>query len=94
MRARKAVLSYFDAPEDEYVCIFTSNCTGALKLVGESFPFDGESSFVLAEDSHNSVNGIRHFARNKGASVHYVPTTPQGGFRLEDMLVSGTVFQE
>ncbi|PVF98824.1 PLP-dependent transferase [Serendipita vermifera] len=34
IQARKAVLSYFDAPEDEYVCIFTSNCTGALKLGG------------------------------------------------------------
>jgi len=52
--ARQAVLSFFQAPPD-YTVIFTGNATGALKLVGESYPFTGGSTFVLAEDSHNSV---------------------------------------
>jgi molybdenum cofactor sulfurtransferase len=88
VKARKAVLSFFDAPEEDYVCIFTSNCSTALKLVGESFPFEEGSRFVLAEDSHNSVNGIRRFAEAKGGSVRYVPTTSKGGFVFNDMLVS------
>ena len=33
-RARAAVLSFFNAPESEYACIFTPNATGAIRLVG------------------------------------------------------------
>ena len=53
--ARAAVLSFFKAPP-EYTVIFTANATAALKLVGESFPFVGGSSYVLGMDSHNSVS--------------------------------------
>ena len=38
-RARTAVLKYFHASPDEYTAIFTANATGALKLVGEAYPF-------------------------------------------------------
>jgi selenocysteine lyase/cysteine desulfurase len=38
-RARASVLRYFGAPESEYACIFTPNATGALRLVGEAYPF-------------------------------------------------------
>ena len=38
-QARAAVLRYFNAPESEYACIFTPNATGALRLVGEAYPF-------------------------------------------------------
>jgi selenocysteine lyase/cysteine desulfurase len=40
-KARRSVLEYFNAPPDEYLAIFTSNASGALKLVGESYPFPG-----------------------------------------------------
>ena len=54
--------------------IFTPNASGALKLVGESYPFTGKSRYLVAFDNHNSVNGIREFARSHGAHVTYVPT--------------------
>ncbi|HOD04712.1 MAG TPA: aminotransferase class V-fold PLP-dependent enzyme, partial [Anaerolineaceae bacterium] len=54
-RAREAVLQYFNASPDEYVVIFTSNASGALKLVGESFPFCAGSRYLLTFDNHNSV---------------------------------------
>jgi selenocysteine lyase/cysteine desulfurase len=38
-QARAAVLAHFNASPDEYVAIFTANASGALKLVGEAFPF-------------------------------------------------------
>jgi selenocysteine lyase/cysteine desulfurase len=38
-RTRRCVLSYFKAPADDYILVFTQNASGALKLVGESFPF-------------------------------------------------------
>lgn len=72
-RARAAVLAFFNAQPEEYVVIFTPNASGALKLVGESYPFGPGGHFVLAADDHNSVNGIREFARAKGAKVTYVP---------------------
>ncbi|KIL68701.1 hypothetical protein M378DRAFT_184635 [Amanita muscaria Koide BX008] len=76
--ARAEVLRFLDAPKG-YVVIFTANTTGALKLVGESYPFTTDSSYVLCADSHNSVHGIREYARAKGASVQYIPSTPTGG---------------
>lgn len=73
---RRAVLNYFNAG-DRYTAIFTLNASGALKLVGESFPFSERSHLLLAFDNHNSVNGIREFARAKGAAFQYAPlTTP------------------
>ena len=72
-QARSYVLKYFNASPDEYAVIFTPNSTGALKLVGESYPFQSGDNFLLTFDNHNSVNGIREFARSKGAAVTYVP---------------------
>jgi selenocysteine lyase/cysteine desulfurase len=70
---RKYVLQYFNASPDEYIAIFTANASGALKLVGEAYPFTPASHFVLTFDNHNSVNGIREFAKVRGAHVKYVP---------------------
>ncbi len=71
--AREYVLRFFNASPEEYVCIFTQNASGALKLVGESYPFGQGCHYLLAFDNHNSVNGIREYARAKGAEVTYVP---------------------
>jgi len=72
-RARAFVLEYFHASPQEYVVIFTPNASGALKLVGESYPFAPGGQFLLLFDNHNSVNGIREFARARGATHTYVP---------------------
>lgn len=71
-RTRRYVLDYFNAGDD-FILVFTQNATGALKLVGESFPFAHGSRCLLTFDNHNSVNGIREFARARGASVSYAP---------------------
>jgi molybdenum cofactor sulfurtransferase len=73
-RARAAVLEFFGASPDEYVAIFTPNATGALRLVGEAYPFHAGDRFLLTFDNHNSVNGIREFARARGAETTYVPS--------------------
>ena len=72
-QARRDVLAFFNAPEDEYFCVFTANASAALRLVGESYPFGPGGTFALTADNHNSVNGIREFARRKGALVAYIP---------------------
>jgi selenocysteine lyase/cysteine desulfurase len=93
--ARRAVLAWFNA-EGEYTAVFTANASGALKHVAECYPFDANRRLRLSADNHNSVNGIREFARAKGAVVEYVPLTvpelrldvPPDGRR--DIPLSGT----
>jgi len=72
-RTRRHVLNYFNARAENYVLVFTANATAALKLVGESFNFASGSRYLLTFDNHNSVNGIREFARAKGATIQYAP---------------------
>lgn len=73
--ARSHVLRYFNAPPEEYLAVFTPNASGALHEIGEAYPFGPASRYLLTFDNHNSVNGIREFARNKGAEVTYTPLT-------------------
>ena len=81
-QARSAVLRFVDAPPGEYEVVFTANASGAIKLVGESYPFASGGAYVLAEDNHNSVNGVREFARRAGARTTYLPL--DAGLRLDD----------
>jgi selenocysteine lyase/cysteine desulfurase len=71
--ARQAILRFFHASAQDYVVIFTSNASGALKLVGESYPFDQDGHYLLTFDNHNSVNGIREYALAHSAEVTYIP---------------------
>ena len=71
--AREYVLKFFNADPAEYDVIFTANASGALKLVGESYPFAKGGHYLLTFDNHNSVNGIREFAHARGAEVTYIP---------------------
>jgi molybdenum cofactor sulfurtransferase len=70
--AREYILKFFHADPKEYIAIFTPNASGALKLVGESYPF-ANGRYLLTFDNHNSVNGIREFAHARGADVTYIP---------------------
>ncbi len=81
--AREYVLKFFNADPEEYLAIFTSNASGALKLVGESYPFPN-GRYLLTFDNHNSVNGIREFAHARGADVTYIPVA------LPDMRVDAS----
>jgi len=75
-RCRRRLLEFFRAPSEEYVAIFTSNASHALKLVGESYPFERGDRLLLTFDNHNSVNGIREFDRAHGAETQYVSVRP------------------
>lgn len=67
--ARQNVLDYFNA--EDYFCIFTANASASLQIIGECYPFDEHSRFVLTADNHNSVNGIREYCKSKKGSVSY-----------------------
>ena len=81
--ARDTVRRFFNAPEDEFEIVFTANASGALKLVGEAYPFAPGGVFLLSYDNHNSVNGIREFAGNKGAATTYIPVREED-LRLDE----------
>jgi len=85
--ARAYVLKYFNADPDEYDVIFTANASGALKIVGEAYPFGPGDHYLLTFDNHNSVNGIREFAHGKGAEVTYIPMV------LPDMRVDESMLE-
>ncbi len=86
-QARASVLRYFNASSAEYEVVFTHNASAALKLVGEAYPFTPGARYVLSADNHNSVNGIREFARQKGAAVLYVPVVAPKMRLDDDMLM-------
>ncbi len=72
-QCRAAVLRFFNADPQEYEAIFTTNASGALKLVGEAYPFDADGHYLLTFDNHNSVNGIREYARARHTTITYIP---------------------
>ncbi|NJD20344.1 MAG: aminotransferase class V-fold PLP-dependent enzyme [Gemmatimonadetes bacterium] len=76
-RTRANILAFFRADPVEYEVVFTTNASAALKLVGEAFPFRRGSRLTLLRDNHNSVLGIREYARSGGADVSYVDLTPE-----------------
>lgn len=86
--ARQAVLAFFNASPEDYAVIFTPNASGALRLVGEAYPFRSSGHFALTADNHNSVNGIREFAAHKQAPVTYLPLRP------EDLRLDMPAFEE
>jgi hypothetical protein len=86
--AREYILRFFNADPNEYIAIFAANASGALKIVGESYPFDSNSRYLLTFDNHNSVNGIREFAHARGANVTYIPVA------LPDMRVDESFLTE
>ncbi len=76
-RARETVLAFFGADPDEYAVIFTPNATGACRLVGEAYAFRPGTRLLLTDDNHNSVNGLREYARRGGARVGRIPLRPR-----------------
>ncbi|MGR3809674.1 aminotransferase class V-fold PLP-dependent enzyme [Jiulongibacter sp. NS-SX5] len=83
-QTRNKVLEFFNATD--YECIFTMNASGALKIVGECYPFDENSLFVLSKDNHNSVLGIKEQAKRKKAQVDFIDLN-------EDMTISQESFK-
>lgn len=83
--ARQKVLEYFNA--EDYYCIFTTNASEALHIVGENYDFDPESFFLLTSDNHNSVNGIREYCHHKGGRHEYFSVN------YEDLCINETALK-
>lgn len=53
------ILNLFNTNQEEYSVIFTSGATQGLKLIAETFDFNG-GRLVYLEDNHTSVLGMRN----------------------------------
>jgi molybdenum cofactor sulfurtransferase len=67
--ARQAVLDFFRADPEEYCVVFTANASAAIQRVAEAYPFGPSRPLMVLVDNHNSVLGMREFARAKRADV-------------------------
>lgn len=85
--ARRYVYQYLNADPEEYIVIFTANASASLKLVGEAYPFSDNGQYMLTFDNHNSVNGIREYARKANAKIIYTPILDESLRLDEDVLV-------
>jgi len=83
---RKKVLDFFNA--EDYYCVFTPNASGALKIIGECYPFNKDGYYLLLADNHNSVNGIREYCRNTSGTFQYSP------INIDDLSISETTLNE
>jgi selenocysteine lyase/cysteine desulfurase len=80
--ARKATLAWFDVDESTHAVCFVANASAAIKLVAESYPFSARRGLLLSADNHNSVNGIREYARRAQAPIRILPL--DSTLRLQD----------
>ena len=87
-QTRELVLNHFGTDSDHYDIIFTSGCTGSLKLLSEIFPWSGENktSTVLSssDDTAKVDSNVLYIPVDK-LDTHQCPTGNQSIFcYLED----------
>ena len=80
--ARERLLRFFGVDSSTHDAIFTANTSAAIKLVAESYPFTNASTLLLSADNHNSMNGVREYARRAGATIRVLPLDEE--LRLRD----------
>jgi len=84
--ARHAVLRHLNASPHEYTVVFTANASAAARLVGERYPFGRHGRLVLTSDNHESVDGLRAFAK-AGHSATTVIATQRPDLRISTSTV-------
>ncbi|KAK3185921.1 hypothetical protein K4F52_005376 [Lecanicillium sp. MT-2017a] len=72
---RERILAHFNASPKEYAVVFTPNATGAARLVGESYQFRRGTRLLMTSDNHNSIHGLREYAKAAGTRVKYIHST-------------------
>lgn len=87
-QVRYRILTHFHTTPEDYIVIFTSGSTAALRLVAEAFPWvsrapeNGGSHFCYLTDNHTSVVGMRKVAA--AMNVTSIPVKPEDMWSAED----------
>jgi cysteine desulfurase/selenocysteine lyase len=86
--AREKVRAFINAPSGETV-IFTRNTTEAINLVAYSWGraniSEGDEILLTQMEHHSNLIPWQQLAKEKGATVRYVPVTPQGTLELNGL---------
>ncbi len=86
--AREKVRAFINAPGAESV-IFTRNTTEAINLVAYSWGraniSEGDEILLTQMEHHSNLIPWQQLAKEKGATVRYVPVTPQGTLELNGL---------
>jgi cysteine desulfurase/selenocysteine lyase len=86
--AREKVRAFINAPSAESI-IFTRNTTEAINLVAYSWGRanikEGDEILVTQMEHHSNLIPWQQLAKEKGATVRYVPVTPQGTLELNGL---------
>jgi len=86
--AREKVRAFINAPNIESV-IFTRNTTEAINLVAYSWGraniHEGDEILLTQMEHHSNLIPWQMLAKEKGATVRYVPVTPQGTLELNGL---------
>jgi selenocysteine lyase/cysteine desulfurase len=88
--ARHRLLRFLGVDDSSHDVIFTANTTAAIKLVAESYPFTRDDTLLLSSDNHNSINGIREYARRAGSNVRYLPLDAELRMRDPGTVIAST----
>lgn len=75
-KSRDALLAAIGLSADDYTVCFTANTSAAIKLVAEAYKFGPRRGLVMTQDNHNSVTGMREYARRADAPVTILPLRP------------------
>jgi selenocysteine lyase/cysteine desulfurase len=70
--ARDAILALLGADPGKYAVVLTANTSAACRLIGEGWQWGKDRPLILAVDNHNSVQGLREFARRDGSRIAQV----------------------
>ncbi|KAG0208544.1 hypothetical protein BGX28_000548 [Mortierella sp. GBA30] len=93
--ARQNVLKHFKASiHGEWDVIFTANATAGIKLVGDAFPWTGQSpgdarpvsKLTVLREAHTSLVGLRGLVHDEDSGINVVTITQQ---ELEQQLLAG-----
>jgi cysteine desulfurase/selenocysteine lyase len=86
--AREKVRAFINAPSTESI-IFTRNTTEAINLVAYSWGRanikEGDEILLTQMEHHSNLIPWQQLAKAKGATVRYVPVTPQGTLELNGL---------
>ncbi len=86
--AREKVRTFINAPSAESV-IFTRNTTEAINLVAYSWGraniSEGDEILLTQMEHHSNLIPWQQLAKEKGATVRYVPVTPQGTLEVNGL---------
>ena len=86
--ARKTVAHFINAASENEV-IFTKNATEGINLVAQSFGGEqigeGDEIVLTIMEHHSNIVPWHYHRERRGAKLVWVPVTPDGEFRIEDI---------